>query len=1001
MDESSYYVKNKGKIEKKLKTLSEDYKDYTGKEVAEFQTFINELFACYGKSRRKIGCGFEEPTDSRKELNGQTVGIMDAIWHPHVIFEGKSPFVSFKIASKTLQKTIDQALLYWIKYDKIKLEDRCRYVVLFNFKRFVIIEPAISQVPVADFELKDLCDHSELFSFISDPISVTKTKHFIADLNLTVIDLFLELIDHLKEQCKKRYEEQHKRRYEELSEERQKELCDDPIYYFISQNIYLMFLQHYDVFKGEEQSYRYAIEDKRLPAFIKQLSIQNQGRGGSHFKEVPYINGDLFSDKLGGVDPDKKAYKYLNRLLGYDWKEVTPLIFGRLFEKVIETSGQSKAGAFYTNKETIMKIVEPVVLRPFRERLQLIHIPKRMPKREKERVDTLLKNLLIDLVSYSVLDPACGSGNFLYVCYIEMSKLQKEILEQLRKLHGKSNINSIFDYLYTQEPDTGKKELMLHVSNMYGFDTDIRAIYLTRIVLHIAYFRTKRILLPDAIFPLESIQNVKQMDALIDEHGNRQEWPKVDAIVGNPPFRGGRVRLNTKEYEYNQLLRYVYKIKGQVDLVCYWFAQASKVLQRDINVRIGLIGTSELDAKENREFAIKSLLPYVRVVYKKLPWYDLQVANIVVCILCMWDASKGNESSVKYYESDDQDIPMTVKGVNSDLSIANEGYRFSVDRLEERSTLAIRRETSTGIEHFGGNRGGFFLTAEEAEHLMNMDVRNGKIIKEYIDANVITKSKLGSGKKRYIVDFTGLSKKDAGAYTVLFAIVTMRVWYWRKYVLTEREREEVRVNYWLFRRDRLKLFKELSKKSHFIMTANLAVRREYIRTTADFDNITFNVSIRAFALDKWYHFGVLTSDVFGEWNKRISSTRKTAKGKSADRIGLKREAYGSFSWIRADEENMELMVQIGDAAKRYQLYRDGYCLREDISRNELSGSPTVEYKHLTGELNGLVRRLYGIDTDADSFDILERLFELNQSSSQNGGLLDPLESISGFEDKLM
>lgn len=313
--------------------------------------------------------------------------------------------------------------------------------------------------------------------------------------------------------------------------------------------------------------------------------------------EVPFFNGGLFRDGhvpvafegvLGG-----KVLRALTKAAEANWTHVDPHIFGSVFQGVMDDAERHAQGAHYTAREDIMSVVGPTIVEPWRARI--------------DEAKTLAdhKALLKDLGTYRVLDPACGSGNFLYVAFRELYRLETEVLVRAHERFPSAG----------QGKDALGWTSRIQTKNFYGIDINPFAVELAKTTLNIAKklaFDQRRDdvlakfgsapLEADPSLPLDDLDvNIVCADALFCE------WPEVEAIVGNPPFLGGKLVRSELGQAYLGRLRERYPaVGGLVDFCAYWFRRSHGRLND--GGRAGLIATSGIRTGATRRAATEYIV---------------------------------------------------------------------------------------------------------------------------------------------------------------------------------------------------------------------------------------------------------------------------------------------------------------------------------------------------------------------------------------------------------
>ena len=325
---------------------------------------------------------------------------------------------------------------------------------------------------------------------------------------------------------------------------------------------------------------------------LRNLFREMRGGGSFGFYRIRHFDGTLFDDEFVPTVPHDLASALL-QAAEQDWTGIDPLIFGTLFERVIDESKRAQLGAHYTSEEDIMLIVEPVVMEPLRRRWDEV---RRQADRElrsgadPQEVHKLLSDFAAEIAALRVLDAACGSGNFFYVTLRELLNLQKQVIA------------------YAARKELPDISLTVGPEQLYGIEINPYAHELAQITVWIGYLQWRHENgfgeMSEPI--LRPLRNIQRMDAILtyDTDGNPIEpiWPVVDAIVGNPPFLGGK-RMKTElgnRYVEDVFSVYARKVPHEADLVCYWFEKAREKISNGTALRAGLLATNSIRGGPNR-----------------------------------------------------------------------------------------------------------------------------------------------------------------------------------------------------------------------------------------------------------------------------------------------------------------------------------------------------------------------------------------------------------------
>ena len=351
---------------------------------------------------------------------------------------------------------------------------------------------------------------------------------------------------------------------------------------------------------------RLVARTRRRPAVFRELlrELFAKMRAGGFFgiDEIAYFNGGLFADDKT-LELTTADLTVLERAARLDWASVEPAIFGTLFERSLDPDKRSQLGAHYTSREDILLIVEPVLIAPLRCRWAVVReqaeelIARRdaasggartVRQRELAR---LLQDFAGEIAAIRVLDPACGSGNFLYVALKRLLDLEKEV--------------SLFAIQHA-----GLSGLLPQVQpgQLYGIEINTYAHELASVVVWIGYIQwlhENGFGIPDKPI-LRPLDNIRRTDAVLaaDAEGRPVEpaWPEADYIIGNPPFLGNKRMLSELGDQYVEQLRALYsgRVPGGADLVCYWFERARALIAEGQVQRAGLLATQAIRGGANR-----------------------------------------------------------------------------------------------------------------------------------------------------------------------------------------------------------------------------------------------------------------------------------------------------------------------------------------------------------------------------------------------------------------
>ncbi len=722
---------------------------------------------------------------------------------------------------------------------------------------------------------------------------------------------------------------------------------------------------------------------------VQQL-FQTMATGGSFgADEIKYFDGRLF-DKAVVLELDTDSLDILRRVSTLDWANIEPSIFGTLFVRSLDPAKRSQLGAQYTSKEDILLILEPVLMAPLRRKWaeiqaqahdlaaqrkiaigarQAAHPRTARDMGKRTKLDKQLRDLLIgfatELATISVLDPACGSGNFLYLALVLLLDLWKEVSNLLAEL-GFSRL--------MPTPDVAPSPQQLH-----GIEKDEYAHELAQTTIWIGYIQW--FIQNGFGFPpepiLKPIDTVTRMDAILafDEHGHAKEpeWPAVDVLVGNPPFLGSKNMRGELGDEYVESLWKLYadRVSSGADLVVFWFEKARAMLEAGKVKRVGLLSTNVIRQKNSRWILEKiKQTGDIFMAWSDRPWV-LEGAAVRISVIGFDDGSE------RYKTLDG----VSVNEIKADLSLALD--TTSAKPLQENSNLSFMGTIKVGA---------FDLTAEQAASMLKSPLNpngrpNSDVVRPLINGEDIT----GHPRGMWIIDFgSDMSEAEAAKYEIPFEYVKAHV----KAERAKNNRESYRKYWWIHGESRPAMRKALHGLQRYIVTVLVSKHRLFVWVPAI---VSPSARVIVITRDDDYFFGMLHSRIHELWALRMGG-----------RHGGERPTYNNttcfetfpFPWppgqepsktcevletsqVYADEVSQE--HAIAEAARELVQLRDAWLNPPDISDVELkkrtltnlyNARPTwLDNAHR--KLDAAVFAAYGWPSDLSDDEILSRLLALN------------------------
>jgi type II restriction/modification system DNA methylase subunit YeeA len=580
--------------------------------------------------------------------------------------------------------------------------------------------------------------------------------------------------------------------------------------------------------------------------------------------DIAYFNGGLFDTAPALELTDKEAATLLDAAK-QQWAAVEPSIFGTLFERSLDPDKRAQIGAHYTSRDDIMLVVEPVIVRPLRREWEAaqLEIEDQLTRRRtaktpatKKKADDAIADLLDGfqqrLAAVRVLDPACGSGNFLYVAIQQLLALEKEVIT------------------YASREELGRGGLLPRVrpTQLLGIEINPYAAELAQVVIWIGYLQWMR----DNGFNaprnpiLEPITTIENRDAILaweDEQGQpipvwregaacrgQAKWPEADFIVGNPPFLGSKLfRANGVPDSYIECLYHNFTLPNTSDLVCYWFEIGRQQLTRRKDIRLGLIATQGIRAGGNR-IVLERIQSEGQIfsAWSDREWV-LDGATVHVSIVCF---DNGKEATLQL-------DGLEVSTVNSDL---NPGVNTSVAiALPENNRISFMAMTPAGT---------FDVTQDKALEWLRSPNAHGKPNIEVLKPWVNATDMMRRSRSMWTIDFgVNTSINEAACYELPFEYVKTEIYPIRSI----NRRKSYAEKWWLYVEPRPAMRRALRPLKRFIATPLVSKHRIFVWMESS--TVCANVVIVLSRSDD-YFMGVVQSSVHELWARRMASQLREA-----------------------------------------------------------------------------------------------------------------------------
>ena len=653
-------------------------------------------------------------------------------------------------------------------------------------------------------------------------------------------------------------------------------------------------------------------------------------------KKFPYVDGGLFKDEIDfpNFTPEIKKLLLDEASSKFKWEDISPAIFGTVFESTLGDDVRRAGGMHYTSTTNIHKVIDPLFMDELRTDFSTV---KTSTRNRKEN----LRALQNKIAALKFLDPACGSGNFLTETYIQLRRLENEILKEL--LGTQITLGELDD------------PIKVSIQNFYGIEINNFAVTVAQTALWIAELKMKReteeiVHKGLELFPLKSYPNILEANAL------HVDWAKTDYIISNPPFVGASMMDAAQKADAVKIFGKI-KLSNSIDYVGAWYHKAAKLMQ-GTNTRAAFVSTNSITQGEQ-----------VTPLWKKLfDSYHMQI--IFARRTFKWDSESFHKAAIHCVV-----VGLADKSLLVEKKIFD-GEEFSSAQnitpyLVDAPTVFIESRA----KHFQdfvppiiyGNKpsdgGNLILTAEEREKILKCEPALEKFIRQYMGAEEFI-----NGKLRYcfwLVNATPAEiRKSKELYRRIDAVKKMRE------ASTAKPTHEKAATPHLF------FFISQPTTDYILIPCHSSENRQYIPIGFMSPDIIASNATSIVPGATVYHFGILTSSIHMAWMRAVAGRLEMRYRYSGSVV------YNNFAWCEPSAEQKEMIEQtaqnILDVRARYpqSTLADLY--------DELTMPKDLRDAHKKNDR--AVAAAYGFEKLLDNEPaIVAELFKLYENLSENEG----------------
>jgi len=841
------------------------YKDAKD-EDRDAKSFWKDLMTCYGVEARSVGA-FEE----RVKVYGKPgVGKIDYFAPRKFLIEQKS-------RGRDLDDAFRQALDY---FDALSDDMKPRYIIVSDFARIRVYDfESQNSDKMTEFALNDLSTHvRELAFFADEDVRIYKQEEHI---DVRAVRVIGKLHDALKVS---NYKPEHLPR-------------------LLTRLVFCFFADDIGIFEKNAMR-RYLEENTKSDGGDIGNKLSNifdvldtpDGTSGSNnerqagmddtLKSLPWVNGGMFKGHVDVVFGSKDIRDMVLKCMEFDWSAVSPAIFGSMFQSVMNEKERHDLGAHYTSETNILKVINGLFLEELKHELEVAAT-------NKERLNALWEKI----AHITLLDPACGCGNFLVIAYRELREIENEII---RRIHGREDKRGAAHTGMHGRLDLGGFDLAkiskLSVERMYGIEIDSFPAEIAKLSLWLVDHKMNMELgkifgKPLRKLPLTEAPNIVQGNAL------RLDWEgvlpkeKLTHILGNPPFLGSKVMSDEQRAEIAELFGGA-KGTGVLDYVTGWYIKAAKFI-KGTDITVAFVSTNSITQGEQVGILWRELMAvigiHIRFAHRTFRWSNEATGKAAVYCVIIGFSNKYSGIK-KIYAYDDiagEPEPEVVENINP----------YLVDAANV--LIPSRSKPICDVPEIGiGNKpidGGLYLfTPEEKAAFLKAEPKAEMFFHRWIGSEEFL-----NGIERWCL-WLGFAKPEE---LKAMPEVMRRIEGVRQYRSISKSEPTRKLA------DKPTRFhvENMPKGNYLVVPKVSSERRVYI--PIGFEEPTTLASDLVFIVPDatLYHFGVLESEMHMAWTRAICGRLESRYRYSKDIV------YNNFPWPESPSEAQKKTVE--DAAQ--------------------------------------------------------------------------------------
>lgn len=815
--------------------FSKEWAGYSNEE-ADAKPFLDAFFDVFGISRKKIGT-FEHRVKKLSDADG----YIDLLWKGTILVEMKS-------RGKNLDKAFQQAIDYT---HGLKQNELPKYVLVCDFQIFRLYDT--EEQKTLEFSIDELVLNVQSFGYLLGYQKKTYKEQDPA--NIKAAELMGKLHDRL----------------EDIG------YTGHPLEVYLVRILFLLFAEDTTIFN--KQQFQDFIEQRTsedgsdLASKLQELFQVLNTAKANRFKNLdeqladfPYVNGKLFEEILPSASFDTKMRQALLDCCYIDWSQISPAIFGSMFQSVMNPKERRNLGAHYTSETNILKLIKPLFLDELWEEFERIKDNKNKLPEFHKKLSTL-----------KFLDPACGCGNFLVITYRELRILELAVIRQQYK--GSQTVLGVENIIW------------LDVDQFYGIEYEEFPARIAEVAMWLIDHQMNMQISNEfgqyfVRLPLKKAAKIVHTDALETEWENIVSKNDLSFILGNPPFIGSKIMNQSQR---DQIVKQFDNADGSgvLDYVTGWYIKAAKYIQ-DTKIKVGFVSTNSIVQGEQTSILWGLMLNKYKIkihfAHRTFKWSNEAKGNAAVyCVIVSFANYDTNKKSIFEYED--------IKGEAHEIKAKNiNPYLVDAkDLLINKSSNPICNVPKMSFGNMPLDGGHLLFSDKEKNEFILKEPKAEKFINPLISAYEFL-----NGQKRWCLWLVGAEPSELK----LLPNVLKRVDAVKKFRL-----DSVAPSTQKFAATPT-LFRDRNQpETYILIPSTTSENRKYIPLGFFGKDDIANNSCHTVPNGNLFHFGILMSAMHMAWVKSVCGRLKSDYRYSKDIV------YNNFPWPENPNEKQILAIE--------------------------------------------------------------------------------------------